>query len=308
MAKQNPLKSKLEKRDAKVSGKGSPPKEEKGYIEESYVKQVDYTETPKREKSQSSFLDKVNKRTKPKEEEIPPTFDLREDPITPEYEEDYETEYVLSERKKARKEARLGKAKKIGTIIMAVLCMYLVFTIFGAINTEYVYDENGNVVPQEMTISRKKALAEFETVALQYRQARALYEKVLLLDYRVGAGIEAPMEVAPEYDAMLQDIEKLNIQINAVNVSAEYNQVLAKLYDWTFTDLPVYCQSISKAIQQNDEESANKALAFRDAMYSDFSKVTQILLSLSERVEGSNVTDIVEWSPQNYISEATGGI
>ena len=32
-----------------------------------------------------------------------------------------------------------------------------------------------------------------------------------------------------------------------------------------------------------------------------------MMLSLSERVEGSDVRDIAAWSPSNYITEATGG-
>ena len=117
------------------------------------------------------------------------------------------------------------------------------------------------------------------------------------------------MEIAPDYDELLdKSVESLIIQLNSVSVSAEYTQILDKLKYWLSTDLAVYCQSMSKAIQQNDAESAEKALAFKDACYTDFSQITEMILSLSERVEGTNVVDIYTWSPSNYISEATGGI
>jgi len=222
------------------------------------------------------------------------------------FEEKVDADISLKERKENKNERR--KSVFIRTVrIFLVLCsIYLAFLIYGVINTDYVYDDTGRVVPLVMNYNQIKELDSFNKLALQYRQARLLYEQVLVLDYRIAAGIEDPLTIAPEYEKMLSSIEPLAIQLSALEVPPEYTQTKNMLLTWTQTDIAIYCQNMSKAISQNSEEHATNALQGRSVVYQDFSVVTQNLISLGSLVDGVDMNDILEWSPEKYIQDTLG--
>jgi len=222
------------------------------------------------------------------------------------FEEKIDADLSLKERKKNKKERRKSAFARAVRIILVFCSIYLAFLIYGVINTEYVYDDSGRVVPLVMDYDQIKALDAFNKLALQYRQARLLYEQVLVLDYRIAAGIEDPLTIAPEYEKMLSSIEPLAIQLSALEVPAEYTQTKNMLLTWTKTDIAVYCQNMSKAIAQNSEEHAAQALQGRSVVYQDFSVVTQNLISNGRKVDGADMKDILEWSPEKYIQDSLG--
>lgn len=223
-----------------------------------------------------------------------------------------DSKLVKEELEKQKAEARDNKRQdiknKIITALLIAGCIYLVFLIFGVINTQYMYDESGHVVAQRMTVEKIEALENFNEYALQYRQARTLYEEVLVLDYRMGAGEEDPSVIAPEYETLLESINQLAIQVTALELPSEYTQTVSMLESWVKTDIAVYCQSMSKAITQNDAESAELALEYKNNMYNNFSAVTQSTVVIGQQVTGADISDILEWSPESYIQETIGGI
>jgi hypothetical protein len=182
----------------------------------------------------------------------------------------------------------------------------LAFLIFGVINTEYVRDENGKVVPLVMSYQQIKQLEDFNKLAVQYRQARMLYEQVLVLDYRMAAGIEDPMSIAPEYEKLLTSVEPLAIQLSALTLPAEFTQTKNMLLTWTKNDIAIYCQNVSRAVSQNNEEYATRALEYKSLMYQDFSVITSNLMSLGAKVDGASLKDIAEWSPEKYVQDTLG--
>lgn len=248
----------------------------------------------------SNPLEKITQKSKAKKE--PEKIDYQE----------IDNEVLQAELTRQNNEVISAKKREIRNKIVAALliigCVYLVFLIFGVINTQYVYDDSGNVVPQRMSVEQIEEMEYFNEYALQYRQARSLYEQVLVLDYRIGAGEEEPTTIAPEYETLLESINDLAIQINALELPAEYTQTLSMLSAWVETDIAVYCQSMSKAISQNDAESAELALQFKATAYNDFSAITQNTIAIGQQVKGADFSDIVEWSPETYIQEAIGGI
>lgn len=212
----------------------------------------------------------------------------------------------LQERKDAKVAKRKSTASKAVRAFLVMLSIYLAFLIYGVINTQYVYDAEGNVVPLVMTYDQIKKLDNFNKLAVQYRQTRLLYEQVLVLDYRVAAGIEDTLIVAPEYEKMLASIEPLAIQVSALEVPAEFTQTKNMLLTWTKNDIAIYCQNMSSAISQNSEEYAARAMEYRSLMYQDFSVITQNLISLGIRVDGADLSDIMAWSPEKYVQDTLG--
>ncbi len=216
-----------------------------------------------------------------------------------------ETERQKAEEKQEEKQIRINKVIQI---MLLILCVYIVFLIYGLINTQFVYDANGQVVPMRMNIESIQKKSDYEELLLQYRQTRTLYEHVLTLDYRVGAGEEDPMVIAPDYEKQLDDIEKLVLQIGALELPAEYTQTTNMLLIWVKDDIAVYCQSMSKAISQNNAESAEIAVQYKTKMYNDFSMITQNVLILGQQVKGVDTSDIDTWSPEKYIQDEIGGV
>lgn len=219
----------------------------------------------------------------------------------------YEDE-LLKVRKDRKRQEFQQKRNKVISIIMILACVYVVFLIYGAFNTQYVYDDNGNAVPQKLDVQQLKDIKEFDKIANQYRQARQIYEEVLILDYRVGAGIEDTTILGAEYEKELDAIETLTLQLGGVSVITEYSQLLTMLTSWVSTDIAVYCQNMSAAISYNNEDYMNQALEYKNISYSDFSLITKNLVTFGEQIEGADISDITSWSPESYISQESGGI
>ncbi|MDR0287926.1 MAG: hypothetical protein LBI03_09535 [Clostridiales bacterium] len=222
------------------------------------------------------------------------------------YEERLDSGLQMEERKKEKKNCRKKTAATAVRVLLVILSIYLVFLIYGVINTQYAYDTNGNVIPLVMSYNQIMQLNNFNKLAVQYRQARLLYEQVLVLDYRIAAALEDPLVVAPEYEKILTSVEPLAIQLSAITVPAEYTQTKNMLLTWTKNDIAIYCQNMSKSISQNNEEYANNALEYKSLMYQDFSVITQNLISLGMRVDGTDLTDIMAWSPEKYVQDTLG--
>ena len=216
--------------------------------------------------------------------------------------------------KEARKELEILRRKKLRDIAVkiaqfmtAFLCVYLVFLIYGVLNTEYTYNERGEIVPVVLTVEGIREAEEFRTMNTQYVQARTLYEKVLLLDNRLGAGAEDPLLIAPEYEKLLEEISSLSVQIGAVTVPAKYVQPMNMLLSWVQNDIALYCQFISRAISQNSVTDMNQALSYRETMYGNFRQITQVVATLGSRVPGADTADLMNWSPEGYLEQYTGG-
>lgn len=210
---------------------------------------------------------------------------------------------------RAERSERLGAAMhRISIIALITGCVYLLFLIYGVLNTEYVYNDQGKLVPQILSVEQIRARDDFEKVQSEYLQARRIYEQVLELDYRIAAGVEDPLLIAPEYEEMLNSVNELAIQCQALSVSDRYTQLHAMIRSWVTNDIAIYCQNMSKAISQNNAEAATHALEVKKAVYNDFSIITANLAKLGDTVEGVDLGDITAWSPEKYINEAIGGI
>lgn len=196
---------------------------------------------------------------------------------------------------------------KIINFVLIAGCIYLLALIFGAAVTKYQYNSDGKAVPEKMSVDDIRQKHNFDTILTQYEYCRSLYEKTLLLDYRVAQGQEDTLEIAPEYEALLDDVQNLSVKTDAISVDTKYDQVKSMMVNWIKNDIAVYLQNISAAISENNTEKANNALQDKDRVYDDFSLITQNIVALGSSISGADLTDIKSWTPEDYVDQEING-
>ena len=196
---------------------------------------------------------------------------------------------------------------RIINFILISGCIYLLVLIFGAAVTKYQYNSDGKAVPEKMSVDDIRQKHNFDTILTQYEYCRSLYEKTLLLDYRVAQGQEDTLEIAPEYEALLDDVQNLSVKTDAISVDTKYDQVKSMMVNWIKNDIAVYLQNISAAISENNTEKANNALQDKDRVYDDFSLITQNIVALGSSISGADLTDIKSWTPEDYVDQEING-
>ncbi|MDR3926379.1 MAG: hypothetical protein Q3X47_08670 [Dorea sp.] len=196
---------------------------------------------------------------------------------------------------------------RIINFILIAGCIYLLVLIFGAAVTKYQYNSDGKAVPEKMSVDDIRQKHNFDTILTQYEYCRSLYEKTLLLDYRVAQGQEYTLEIAPEYEALLDDVQNLSVKTDAISVDTKYDQVKSMMVNWIKNDIAVYLQNISAAISENNTEKANNALQDKDRVYDDFSLITQNIVALGSSISGADLTDIKSWTPEDYVDQEING-
>lgn len=196
---------------------------------------------------------------------------------------------------------------KIINFILIAGCIYLLVLIFGAAVTKYQYNSDGKAIPEKMSVDDIRQKHNFDTILIQYEYCRSLYEKTLLLDYRVAQGQEDTLEIAPEYEALLDDVQNLSVKTDAISVDTKYDQVKSMMVNWIKNDIAVYLQNISAAISENNTEKANNALQDKDRVYDDFSLITQNIVALGSSISGADLTDIKSWTPEDYVDQEING-
>ena len=196
---------------------------------------------------------------------------------------------------------------RIINFILIAGCIYLLVLIFGAAVTKYQYNSDGKAVPEKMSVDDIRQKHNFDTILTQYEYCRSLYEKTLLLDYRVAQGQEDTLEIAPEYEALLDDVQNLSVKTDAISVDTKYDQVKSMMVNWIKNDIAVYLQNISAAISENNTEKAHNALQDKDRVYDDFSLITQNIVALGSSISGADLTDIKSWTPEDYVDQEING-
>lgn len=256
------------------------------------------------QKSSAPISDKKQYKTwgKRKKEEEPAYFQYADSSnLTDQNLEDY------AEIQDNTKMKRGNLHTKIINFVLIAGCIYLLVLIFGAAVTKYQYNSDGKAVPEKMSVDDIRQKHNFDTILTQYEYCRSLYEKTLLLDYRVAQGQEDTLEIAPEYEALLDDVQNLSVKTDAISVDTKYDQVKSMMVNWIKNDIAVYLQNISAAISENNTEKANNALQDKDRVYDDFSLITQNIVALGSSISGADLTDIKSWTPEDYVDQEING-
>jgi hypothetical protein len=206
------------------------------------------------------------------------------------------------------KTAKTAKLAKICTVVLVAMSVYLAWLIYGAIITNYDYNEKGDIIAQRMSVTEIVAAEEYKEMQSYYLRARGLYEEALTLDYRLACYPDDALIIASDYEAMLEPVAKLSIDIGAAKFGTNYGQFQKQLMNWVQTDIAVYLQNISAAISQNNPEKANHAIISRDVMYNDFMLLSQNIAVYGRNTKGVTLGDIYEWSPEQFVSEELEGL
>lgn len=205
------------------------------------------------------------------------------------------------QRAKEKRSSRLRSRVTFGLqICLIALCVYVAFLIYGVSSTRYVYTEQGQIVPEILTVSDMHSLAEYEAFSSYYLRARILYEEAMTLDYQLSIAPDSALVVAMDYTTLLDDVAKLSVDISAAEYDTGYSSIYGQLLNWVKTDIAVYLQNMAGAITENNAEKANNALISREVMYADFSQLTANAVSLARTTKGADNLDIYDWSPEEF--------
>jgi hypothetical protein len=215
---------------------------------------------------------------------------------------------LSSEEQIIRSEKKKKFIQRISMIVMSFVCIYIVMLIYGTFVTEYEYDETGALAPIKMSVEDISNKNEYIELVGYYMQTRALYERILNLDYRVANQIEESVTLGGAYEELIEDIDAVVVQIEASTIGSKYNQILQMLHTFTNNYLVSYCQYMSVALVQNDEEAANQAIMGRATIESAFKTITADMVTYGENIKGYDITNIKEWSPEGYVAESIIGI
>ncbi len=260
----------------------------------------------------SGFTPKIRKKQKERKSLLEPGVKRKTPPPNKEesaQEEltsmDFDEDFAKSETEK--RELRAKQRRKFVSILLSLLCVYMVYLIYGAVVTDFSFDEKGLLAAETKTVDEIKEQRAFEEVASYYYRARSIYEDCLTLDYRIAQGRENPLVIAPEYDAMLDTIGKLSIDLQALSVETEYSQIRNMLINWVGTDIAVYCQNMSASISQNNSEKAQQAILGREVCYNDMATLTTNMVSMGSTIKGVDISPISDWSTDKFVADELEG-
>ena len=228
--------------------------------------------------------------------------------------DDFDEDDSLEKEALARKRLKRQKYLQLTyQIILSIACVYVLFLIYGVIMTDFAYNQQGKIEPQVMTVKDVQEKKQFEIVMGQYENCRELYEKVLMLDYRISQGIEDPLVIAPEYNALLDDkksttdVSDITGKIKGMDIPAKYSALQGMMLTWVSTDVSEYLQLMNDGLAMNDSGILTEALSRRAVVLNDFSIITENIVSLGSSINGVDLTETKQWNPDSYIEEAING-
>ena len=132
-----------------------------------------------------------------------------------------------------------NKSSRIKKILIIILVAFLLLGLsaFGA----YL------VLSPVQNVNDLTNLEEYRSISAYYLRARTIYEKVLNLDHELALHPDESLMIAMDYNAMLDEVEKLTIDISAAKFSTKYETIHKQLQLWVQTDMALYLQNISSA-------------------------------------------------------------
>ena len=238
--------------------------------------------------------------------------DISEEISRSDIEEMIEFEKGFSEEEDERADKHRKILRKIFTVLLSLACVYLVILIYGTWITQFEYDENGKIIPVILSADEIAERNDYNTILGVYLKTREIYEKILSLDYRAYSQTEDQMRIAPEYEAVLnKEISPLIVQIEGIEINSSYSQVRNMMLSWLAgaqtEEAPIcasaYCQKMSIAISEQNNDAANDAAVLREGIKSNFRLITENVIILGSGIRGADISGLTDWDPETYINE-----
>jgi len=286
-------------------------------------------ETKKKSKSRNLLQQRLDETIgksikEEKQRKIPSPFFLKEESLTDqeasleETEKDskfvWENDLEIKELETAYKEESAEKRYRRltqGVNLLILLCIYTGFLIFGVAVTQYHYSDNGTIEAQKLSVSDIREKKEYEKILAQYINLRTIYQSVLLLDYQYDQNADEHMTIATEYEKILDDILKASTQIKALDIDSKYVQLQSMMLSWVDSQneqsIYTYCKLMSAGITENNDDTVNQAIQIENFVDDNFTQITSNFVTLGENINGTDLVDIKEWSPEKYINEKING-
>ena len=224
--------------------------------------------------------------------------------------EDFDKELDFEDFQRIKKQTQRSvlsaKLSKVFLALILILCVYVAFLIYGVIQTNYVYNDAGAVEPEVLSVAQLDELNQYNELSSYYLRIRILYEDVLKLDYTLATNAEDSQVLAREYLSLLDDVSKLATDINAIQMDTGYQGIINRMYEFVYTHTAVYLQNMNGALEGEDSEKANQALLGRESIESEFTTLTQNMVSLYQSTKGAKNGEIYEWSPASYTASLGG--
>ena len=282
-------------------------------------------ETKKKSKSRNLLQQRLDETIgksikEEKQRKIPSPFFLKEESLTDQeasleetekdskfvWENDLEIAY-----KEESAEKRYRRLTQGVNLLIILLCIYTGFLIFGVAVTQYHYSDNGTIEAQKLSVSDIREKKEYEKILAQYINLRTIYQSVLLLDYQYDQNADEHMTIATEYEKILDDILKASTQIKALDIDSKYVQLQSMMLSWVDSQneqsIYTYCKLMSAGITENNDDTVNQAIQIENFVDDNFTQITSNFVTLGENINGTDLVDIKEWSPEKYINEKING-
>lgn len=223
---------------------------------------------------------------------------------------DIEADVYVNEEEEEKKERSHRRGKLILSSAILLASVYMVFLIYGVFMTSFQYADNGALVmPVIHTVQELRKRGNYSEVLSLYLKMRDLYEEVLVLDYRVAAGMQEKAVLSTEYTRLdSEKVTALYTAISAASVSSDYLQMQNIMYVWAHDTLGDYLKNMAEAISSNSEEIAGEALSNREVLESDFRKITENVILIGESIPSVSLKELREWSPDGFVEASIEGL
>ena len=179
----------------------------------------------------------------------------------------------------------MSKRSRNGMIITGVIIGYVLFLIYGAFNSEFVPDENGNPVPVVKSADMVSKQEGYREMREFYDAAVTKYKEIIDIDLKLSES-GGEKKYAAYYTYYLDYFDKYIARLKAVETSTEFTLVKEQLVAWVSNDICVYLQNAQDAVSQNSKEKESNALQDRQRIIDDYYILTDNLQSLGKDVEG----------------------
>lgn len=232
-------------------------------------------------------------------------YDSSDDFISDDYDKFLETKSE-EELEIYKNKAFISKIRnRIIYSFIVFLCVYFIFLIYGALNTSYVYDKKGNVIPEIMSINDIKRSKEYNKVLDVYYQVRDIYSETQLVNYRLTKLGEDKMLLSSEYSKILKKAEKMKVTFSAFEISSEYNAITSMISGWN-NGLISYLNYTIEAINTNNTEASDNAGKQIGYAINDADKIKNTMCKLGINIKGIDLTDLNEWTLDKYFEDKYG--
>ena len=190
------------------------------------------------------------------------------------------------------------------TIIFLIVIGYIIFLIYGVVNSDFVTNDKGVTVPVPKSNKEVKETEEFKVVKSYYLRAQNQYKKILDIDIELSKNPESTKLLATKYEKELSFFDAFITDLHTVDVGEEYSIVLDELVAWCSNDICVYLQNMSAALSTNNAEKASNALSDRGRTIVDFNTISDNLTAIGNEIRGVDTIEM-NFDPEEYTR--TGG-